>query len=298
MIKVVNNFLKRVYLPYSFYLMVLLNFTGGCRGKKPASPLPLSKQVEAANRASCSSSPVPESNVVPMNNSGSGEEDQSSIIRLDTMAEEEKQYREKFSQALSAIKDLSERDKMIGSFVKERELRMDRFNLLLKEVIDPNEEQRLIREFDDTKGMREELRSLNGQYVGVSEEKAKKRGDIVEKYTGWKIESRRNQIRRRVEALMQCQAVFSNRQEQGAQCVICHSTGSVDLLPCNDYVHVGCLVEEMISVWRQGIEYAPRCPGSCGNYLSSSYFLCNDDKYANAYLNPLGLKEIFVPIQS
>ncbi|UWW97339.1 MAG: hypothetical protein NMK33_02130 [Candidatus Cardinium sp.] len=272
--------------------------TGPVSSVGSLAPPTLSSQVKASPVGfSFPSSPVA-SNVVSMPNSGSVKEDQVSIIsRLGMMVREEKTCREIFSQKLSGITALTERDQMIASYVKERNQRIETFNLLLKKVIDFSENQRLIKEFHDTSGMCGELNVLNDQYVGVSKEKFQKRGDIVEKYNGYLVESKRQQIRRRVEDLMSFTAnnpsICPNKQGQGISCAMCHLTESVGLLPCGDYVHVGCLVEEMIAVWKKGYEFVYTCPGSCGSYLGFHYFLF-DDAYAKKPLTLDGVKkEIF-----
>lgn len=304
---VVISLRKWGYLPYwGFCLVVLLHFAGACKEKKSASSLHLPKrnQIESPFSNASSSNQIENdgSNIAQPALSSlkqpttdallSEKEEKISITSLAHAAvKEEKEYRETFSQELSAIKDLSERDKLIESFIKKRNQRIETFNTLLQKVGDSAEKQRLIEEFQDTKGMCDEWNLLSKHYAGVPDPIKRKQqdqelGDIVEKYNGYRIESKRQQIRDRVKKL------FKSTHNQDAQCAICHKTESVGLLPCGDWVHADCLVEAMIFVWRKGHEFVYTCPGSCGNYLVFHYFLM-DDAYAEKYLNPDKQEEIF-----
>ncbi|WP_342264986.1 hypothetical protein [Cardinium endosymbiont of Philonthus spinipes] len=300
---VVISLRKWGYLPYwGFCLVVLLHFAGACKEKKSASSLHLPKrnQIESPFSNASSSNQIENdgSNIAqpalsslkqPATNALDSEkkETQTSLIdSLNTMVQEEKQYREAFSQKLSQITDINTRDKVIASCRKERNQRIEALNALLEKVADPNKKQQLIAEFNGVVAMCVERNDLNEKYAGWSEEKARRIGDIMEKYSGYAIESKRQQIRDRVKKL------FISTHNQDAQCAICHKTESVGLLPCGDYVHADCLVEAMIFVWRKGHEFVYTCPGSCGNYLVFHYFLM-DDAYAEKYLNPDKQEEIF-----
>ncbi|WP_114910272.1 hypothetical protein [Cardinium endosymbiont of Sogatella furcifera] len=327
--------IKQTHLPYSFYLVILLSLATACKKKTKPYNLSLSKQGQDPPNVTPPTSPSPEvaqnkrsnttppvslkqgqnkrSNTAPpassaqwpMHNASSKKTDQASITHhLDKMIQHEKSCRKTFSQALNPVQDLNERDKMIAEFVKARNQRIDIFNQTLKKVADSHEKQRLISEFEGVKEMCQEANALNSRYVNLSDpieqkKKNRERGDIVESYNGYSIESKRQQIRRRVEALMQFAREnrdklpnMQNKQEEGASCAICHSAGSVGLLPCGDCVHTDCLAEKMIATWRKGIEYISTCPGSCDRYIHFHYFL-SDDTYAFNQLTLTQWEEIF-----
>ncbi|MCT4696842.1 hypothetical protein [Candidatus Cardinium sp. TP] len=320
---------KQTHLPYSFYLAVLLSLATSCPQKTTQRNLPLSNQVKNGPNAMLPTSPSSEvaqkkglnttppdslkqgqsTNLnttrpvsptpPPVHSASSKKTDQISIINhLEQIIQNEKSYGETFSKALKPVENLDERDKMIAAFVKERDRRVGMLNQRLIEIVDPNERQRLIKEFEGTKEMCQKVNAMgrcSSNVLEMNQEKYEREvGDIVERYNGYLVESRRPQFKRQVKDMINLVAkhpsIFPNKQEQDAQCAICHKTESVGLLPCGDYVHVNCLVEKMISVWRQSMDLICRCPGSCSGYLNIIHFLSYNSHEKKLTLD--SLKEI------
>ncbi len=266
---------------------------------------PISNQTK--NKSNNTPPAITATNQTPIiYNSSSGKEDQVATIRdLNTVIQKNQKHNESFSQKLSKIQDLSERDKEIASFVKDRNLLIESFNLRLKNVLDPIEKQRLMSEFMSINKMNQELKSCvptsfdssKQSIKAFNEEIRKKQGDVIEVWTGYPIESQRPRIKRRIKELIYFvnnnPSLFRNKQKQGAECAICHESESIGLLPCGDYVHVDCLTESIIAQFRLGMDHwVLECPGSCRNYLTKTYFLDNDT-HARTYLSPDRWEEIF-----